>query len=698
MDIQLKHRGSVEMREDGVRLLIPLLFSHVSSGPRGIWQTTVEDVSLNGVSHRAAVRSHRWHGYSAGDGSIAGPAIEARPIMFRQEDGNSNVLVLDLDLALDGSALGPLAETGRLSLDLDLLLTSHVPLPLRLELKLEGAASGSQSRTLTGVSARRRKLPVLLLANFLLLVGVVLALIVWEAALHYDVYQQSTGLAVQVTTAISGMLLALFGLSSLRWRLWTAGAHQPLSVLRFPELHLHQSAHAALSSPAWLITLCVLGLGTFFVIFRFHTLSVPGGLGADVAVFDSVEHRFVTARRIYRSNIGRHTANGAAPVGGDWHANRFHIACTDADAGGSVPRLFPLGWIDEEGRIQDIDVRVRLHSDSAPLELTQSGRAWLDDGGFAPVRRELRTLLCGPDTSGVVALERSAYLAEVSEEVVTDGRRRLIAFTPRDLWGADEIINELGEIRLEVLRELDGHEPFEQRDELVRIVAKRFADRVPATFSRKPGALADSLIALLHQGASDEEKICQRIILARALLAVLDDYGSLDDLQADKVDELLGLMTRSQTEALGWRVERMGLELALELARRLPTDSLYLASLQTQVEGLMDGFCSCPPGAPCPSSCSDQRYLFFADLLVAGSRVNALIPTILGDLPTREWERFRDWAGPGEMAETWFERRERLGKAEGGKKATDPAVDLADLKADIRQVALRIGTSLGEEI
>ncbi len=649
MNIESTHRGVIHevLNTDRPKLEVelPVLFTKIATGPTGIAEALVTNISVSNIEFHAAdltifslaVKIEDNGGFA----TIAGEAIKRRPIKFQPDGRGNNPLVLAFSAypreKPDSLEIIPKAPNQPVEIELELLFTNLS----RLRLLVFGERiPGTGSLVIRKI---RRKDTAGLTTFNLIGLCVLAGLLLWSSiSSTVDVYDQQGAAFQKIIIALTGSVLTFVGLSLGRIRSWFAVLTDGPAVARFPEMHLDLSSFRGISSSAWTVVLLLLaGLSGWVAYDNWSEKPmIPSGL----QLYDREKEQFVSDQRLYRKHLGE-------------GKSRFAIVCTaeDEQVAGSGP--ISLGFLRPGSIIEPIMFKIEYLptiGDEHRTELELSGEDWLSTEGLGSIQSLVKEALCGP------AFETEKVLKDGSVAKLQDtgkAMERHLLVTSQRMWQASEILAWLEGFKSS-LRGSDFGEVFNRRTEHLQNLTESLEEALGPSGLVPFDEIQTLTMNYLGQigGVRHQKKAIERSVILRGLWRATVEKRDRPPRQPEIEAVALALQDLLRRD-LGWKVERAILEFLFEIQAQNPGNTGRL--LHEAAVG------------PWVALENNQRFPRLCDYLIAGVSLDALGKP-QQDFLRHLYSEFKTWAGPEvKLAEFLLKREE--------KERSDPGINREDV-------------------
>lgn len=468
-------------------LEIPIAFTHVSTGPQGILQFTIEsrDLAVSLVGEQTV------HPFSPSAMSVATVGkIASRPIVFQDEQNGSNRLVFVSD-ARPAPGHESLPETLRLAIKLTLSNHGFVRIPITAT-----SVDGVLEIRTDEVGAFGRVLPLLNLS--LIASGVLLLHEVLLPDLDRLVPSPEEEPYLPTRAALQtglGVLLSFLGLSIGRLRSLFSFITNPMGIFKWPELHLEPVLLRLFRSPLMAILLGVMFVAELMLIheIKFPIPEPPPG--------SYLMHRGkrleIEGKERVAIRRGRRTED-------------FTVYC--GENGFPLGNLGPKGYRWKTLSVHD-DRSLGAQESKAPLSTMEVLRECSSQPA-AGLHCDLKKVICG---------EKEAPEVRLSE--IEEGYD--VRLQPHPSFPETELVDLIKNFRIREIKEKHGPaSAFQHRQELANELAQRITVAVSSKAIDRE-TVASVLISLVRDmGAAKPKVVIERAILIQGLLTFVMSESS----------------------------------------------------------------------------------------------------------------------------------------------------------------------------
>lgn len=313
---------SKELNTIQVNFEIPILFTNIDSGPRGLNNVAVNKITF-GDSVLFPTSNATFHPFqnNLGTNSIVGDEIVS-PIIFRDtENENSNLLILVINVDnVEKEILEFLKSQNSANIGFDCqfnFINSR-----KLQLEIDGEVLGGNQGKVLIKEIKRGDSALLTKTNLLLLIILIFGLSFWNYWINRDIYLQEEFLTQEKITAFIAVLGTFLGLSVSKIRGVFAVLSNITAFFKFPEIHLTLVQFDNFSSKIWFVIITLFSIVAAILLFIFHPLKVNEDF--KYGIYDVDEKQYVNLEkfnRFYPITLKSHDKN-----------NRFEIHLQELDS------------------------------------------------------------------------------------------------------------------------------------------------------------------------------------------------------------------------------------------------------------------------------------------------------------------------------------------------------------------------------
>ncbi|WP_299228210.1 hypothetical protein [uncultured Psychroserpens sp.] len=295
---KLKHNVNAIDSSLGLDFEIPILFTNIDSGPRGLNNVVIEEVQIGKHESYPSTNTtfHPYINNSTSNGIIGEEIIS--PIEFRDtENNNSNLLVIAFSIDkvkeevkdyLTSEAVKQIRFTCQFN-----FINSR-----KLDLKIESKVVNLDNGTLVVEAIKRNSSALLTKTNLVLLLSLIAVLSIWNYKINRNVYLQDEYFTQEKITGFIAILSTFLGLSFSKIRGLFAVLSNITAFFKFPEIHLSLVQFDNFSSKVWfaVISLCSVLSVLFFM--KFNPIEIPKNY--NYGIYDTNEKAYVDLAKYNR--------------------------------------------------------------------------------------------------------------------------------------------------------------------------------------------------------------------------------------------------------------------------------------------------------------------------------------------------------------------------------------------------------------